>query len=88
MQGCRSLGPGESYLQVDYQVSCEGDGYTAWMVFGFVGVCAVPLGIPMLTMLVLVKNSQSIREGSEAYHRYEFLVADYKPDFFFVRFTQ
>ena len=43
-----------------------------------------PIGIPTLTLLLLLKNGQQIKEqDSKARQRYEFLVADYKPQFYF-----
>ena len=85
MQGfsCRQLDEEESWLSVDYQISCQSDWYLAFMLLGIIGVCAFPIGIPSMAMFVLVKNREGIRTGDAAFERYEFLVADYKPDFYF-----
>jgi hypothetical protein len=80
---CKQLGPEESYLAVDFQVSCESNEYIAFVVLGFAGVMAVPIGIPTVTLLVLLKNGSNIRSGGASYQRYQFLVGDYKPQFFF-----
>ena len=80
---CRQLDEEESWLSVDYQISCQSDWYVAFMLLGMVGVCTFPIGIPSMTMLVLVKNGEGIRTGDAAFERYEFLVADYKPQFYF-----
>jgi hypothetical protein len=58
------------------------------MAFGFirtVGVLAVPVGVPGISLLMLVMNTLELRktdaqgnQNSAAFRRYEFLVADYK----------
>lgn len=73
---CRQLDEGEEWLDVDYQISCNSDEYLVFVVLGFVAVLAIPIGIPVLTMLLLLKNGKSIREGGDAYKRYEFLVSE------------
>jgi hypothetical protein len=80
---CEQLGPEESYLAVDFQVSCESNEYIAFVVLGFAGVMSVPIGIPSLMLLVLLKNGSDIRSGGASYQRYQFVVGDYKPQFFF-----
>jgi hypothetical protein len=74
----------ERYLDVDYQISCNSNEYVVFWTVGLVGVFAYPIGIPTLTLLLLLKNGQQIKEqDSKARQRYEFLVADYKPQFYF-----
>lgn len=67
------------------QISCESDEYIAFEVLGFIGVMAVPVGIPTLSLLLLLKNRDGIREGpgNPSFDSFEFLVADYKPAFFY-----
>ena len=67
----------------DFQISCESDLYIAFEIFGFIGVCMYPIGIPTLTLLTLLKNGKDIRDAGAAFERYGFLVADYKPQFYF-----
>ena len=67
---CKQLGPEESYLAVDFQISCESSEYIAFVVLGFAGVVAVPIGIPSLTLLVLLKNGSDIRSGGDSYRRF------------------
>ena len=45
------------------QISCESDEYIAFEVLGFIGVMAVPVGIPTLSLLLLLKNRDGIRAG-------------------------
>jgi hypothetical protein len=73
----------EEYLDVDYQISCGSMKYIAFVLFGTIGVCAFPLGIPTLTLLLLFKNHTQIRNNGPARQRYEFLVADYRPEFYY-----
>ena len=73
----------ERYLDVDYQISCEETKYIGFLVFGTAGVLAYPLGIPSLTLLLLFKNGKSIKTNGAARQRYEFLVADYRPEFYY-----
>jgi hypothetical protein len=72
-------------LSVDYQISCASDEYLAFQILGTIGVLAVPVGIPSLSLLILIKNGAGIRKGSgnPNFDRYEFLVADYKPNYYF-----
>ena len=67
----------------DFQISCESDKFIAFAVSGILGVLMYPIGIPTLTLLVLLKNGSEIRAAGDAFERYGFLVADYKPRFYF-----
>ena len=73
----------ERYLDVDYQISCEETAYIGFIVFGTAGVLAYPLGIPSATLLLLFKNGKEIKTNGPARQRYEFLVADYRPEFYY-----
>jgi hypothetical protein len=91
---CVQLDDDESWLQVDFQISCEDDSYVrgrpshtrltrqhdgcvdahfqvAFWVLGVVGVLSVPIGIPVMTLLVLLKNTAGIRKRGDAFTRYE-----------------
>jgi hypothetical protein len=87
MLDARTLADGsldaEEYLDVDYQISCGSVSYIGFVMFGTIGVCAFPLGIPALTLLLLFKNGHQIKNNGPARHRYEFLVADYRPEFYY-----
>lgn len=78
---CRRLDKDEEWLEVDFQISCASDAYTIFKVFGLLGVCIYPIGIPTVTLLQLVRNSKTIKTHGPGRERYEFLVADYKPEF-------
>eukprot|EP01047_Picozoa_sp_COSAG01_P116258 COSAG01_NODE_44919_length_414_cov_0.977778_2_plen_76_part_01 len=41
------------------------------------------LGIPIVTLFVLLKNNDEIRRGGSARDRFDFLVADYRDEFHF-----
>ena len=58
------------------QISCFSNEYYAFVLFGTLGVLAYPIGVPALTLLMLLKNGGDIRAGGPACRRYEFLVAD------------
>ena len=67
------------------QISCDGAAYMAFVFMGTVGVLAVPVGVPGVSLLLLVMNTRELRktdtqgnQNSAAFRRYEFLVADYK----------
>lgn len=67
------------------QISCDGAEYMAFVFMGTVGVLAVPVGVPGISLLLLVMNTRELRktdaqgnQNSAAFRRYEFLVADYK----------
>jgi hypothetical protein len=81
---CYSLDDDEQWLHVDPQISCVDSGFEWFrLTFGIIGVCAYPLAIPVLTMFVLLRNFKGIMDGGSAFIRYDFLVADYKPQFFY-----
>ena len=71
------------WIHADFQISCESDEFITFSIFAFIGVCMYPIGIPILTLLTLLKNGKDIRGGGDAFEKYGFLVADYKPEFYF-----
>ena len=76
---CRQFSEAESYLDVDYQIGCHEDGYQRFRnTIGLLGVFVFPIGIPLLSLLLLLKNNSGIRANGPARDRYEFLVADYQ----------
>ena len=53
-------------------------------MLAFVGVFVYPVGIPVLTLLALLRVTKSIlAEDAKTLEVYEFLIADYKPQFFY-----
>ena len=74
--GCYKLADEEEWLEADMQISCFSTEYYAFVVFGTIGVLAYPIGVPALTLLMLLKNGQEIRRRGPVYSRYEFLVND------------
>lgn len=74
--GCFKLADKEEWLAADMQISCFSTEYYAFVFFGTIGVLAYPIGVPALTLLMLLKNGQEIRQRGPIYSRYEFLVND------------
>jgi hypothetical protein len=73
------------FLSIRWQIPCDGAEYLAFVFMGTLGVLAVPVGVPGLSLLLLARNTRELRETDEhghqnsaAFRRYEFLVADYK----------
>jgi hypothetical protein len=80
---CTTLHDGESWLDVDLQVDCESLEYLGFQTMAFVGVGVYPIGIPVVSLLFLMRYRKDIRDGGPARDTYEFLVTDYKPQFYF-----
>jgi len=81
---CRQLAPEEKWLSADYQLSCETLGYNFFQLWGIAFACVWPIGIPVLTLLALLKNRKEMRiKNSPARLKYAFIVTDYKPTFFY-----
>ena len=71
-------------LDVDFQVDCTDGTYIGFQVLAFIGVFAYPVGIPVLTLLALLRVTKSIlAEDAKTVEMYEFLIDDYKPHFFY-----
>ncbi len=75
---CRQLDENEEWLDVDFQIDCNSDSYSSFYGIAVVGVCVYPIGVPTVTMLLLMKNGGDIKKGGPGRERYEFLVADCK----------
>ena len=75
---CLQLDQNERWLDIDLQIDCDSDGHAVFYYFGVIGVLLYPVGIPVATMWVLVKNRASIKMDGPMRTRYEFLVTDYK----------
>merc|ERR1711865_358432 len=72
------------YLAIDYQTPCDGDEYIITLVAGIIGVVIWPIAVAVVTVYLLFLNRKTIRDRkSDAFNRYSFLVADYRPDFWF-----
>ena len=80
---CTKLAENEEWLDVDFQVDCTASGFQLFEVAAFFGVCIYPVGIPVLTLALLLRNKQSIHEGGPARARYEFLIECYKPEYMY-----
>lgn len=87
---CRQTDEDESWLDVDFQIDCNSPEYLLeFWTFGVLGMFVYPIGIPTLTLFMLVKNSDSIKtslakgETNPAAERYSFLTADYRPSFYY-----
>ena len=81
---CHRLSETEQYLEADYRIDCLSSGYTdVFTPVGKVGIVLFPLGIPIVTLFLLLKNTKEISAGGPMRERYLFLVNDYKPGFHF-----
>jgi hypothetical protein len=81
---CRQLGDHEAWLGVDYQISCNTVGHVLYIAVATMAVAAYPIGIPLGTLFLLVRNRKEMHVvNSPARLRYAFLVADYKPAYFY-----
>merc|ERR1711988_1290055 len=80
---CRNLG-GRHWLAADYQTSCDDDSYTVTVVFAVLGVLLYPVGVPVLTYIVLFQNRAELHNhDSAACKRYSFMLQDYRPDYWY-----
>ena len=80
----QQLDDGEEWLVVDMQIDCNSSGYKFFTFLALLGICAFPIGIPVLTLVGLMRNSEQAQDpDSEIYPRLEFLVGDYKPRFYY-----
>jgi hypothetical protein len=64
----------ERWLNVDLQIDCQTAGFQAFEFLGFIGVVMYPIGIPVLTLAMLLRNSADIRGFGPPRARYKFLV--------------
>lgn len=87
---CFDLDEDESWLTIDFQISCNSGTYIAFISVGAIGVVAVPVGIPCATLYLLHKNRVAIQGGADqagelgdTFRQFHFLVADYKPQFYY-----
>ena len=65
-------------------MNCTDSTYIGFEVLATIGILAYPVGIPVLTLLALLRASKSIlAEDEKTQDVYGFLIADYKPQFFF-----
>ena len=81
---CHRLSETGAYVEADYRISCLSSGYTdVFMPVGKIGIALFPIGVPLVTLFLLLKNTAGIRDGGPARERYLFLVNDYKPGFHF-----
>lgn len=68
----------ERWLDVDLQINCDSDGHSTFHWFGVLGVLMYPVGVPVATLVMLVKNGRGIKTDGPIRTRFEFLVSDYK----------
>ena len=81
---CRRLADHESWLSADLQISCDTLGHVLYMAVAILAVGIYPVGVPIWTLFLLVKNRHDMKiENSPGRLRYAFLVADYKPEYYF-----
>lgn len=82
-QDCRDLGEAESYLAVDYQIDCNSTAYIFSLVVSSIGVLLYPIGVPTVTFALLFKNGDEIQSGGAARQTFDFLIADYKIEYYY-----
>ena len=82
-QDCRDLGEDESYLAVDYQIDCDSTSYYFFFTLSSVGIILYPIGVPTATFALLFKNGDELRQGGPAQQTFDFLIADYKPSYYY-----
>jgi hypothetical protein len=82
-QDCRDLGEDESYLAVDYQIDCDSTSYYFFFTLSSVGILLYPIGVPTATFALLFKNGDELRQGGPAQQTFDFLIADYKAEFYY-----
>ena len=66
---CRWLGPesvGPSVLEADYSVSCMTDRHQHYMALAWVLVVAIPVGVPLVALAVLLRASRAHRAAHAA----------------------
>ena len=71
----------ERWLNVHLQIDCQTTAFQAFELLGFLGVVIYPIGIPVLTLAMLMRNSADIRGFGPSRVRYEFLVESYRPEY-------
>ena len=67
---CRWLGPdseGPSVLEADYSVSCMTDRHQNYMALAGVLVVAIPIGVPLIALAVLLRASRAHRVAHVAH---------------------
>jgi hypothetical protein len=62
---CRSLGPGSSFLEVDYSVDCYSEQYSTYKILAYVLVVVVPVGWPLVLLAALLHQW---RQSQERWH--------------------
>ena len=81
---CRDLGPAESWLNADYQISCLSLTWKVWLMFGLITTVLWPVGVPVCTLLILLRNrSYMWVKNAPERDKFAFIVGDYKPEFFY-----
>jgi hypothetical protein len=81
---CRRLGDHEAWLSADYQISCNTVGHVVYIAIATIGVMVYPIGVPLGTVFLLVKNRHDMKvENSPGRLRYAFLVSDFKPQYYY-----
>jgi hypothetical protein len=51
------------------QVDCESPGFEVLELVSVLAVCLYPIGIPVATLALLLRNSKAIREGGPSHGR-------------------
>eukprot|EP01051_Picozoa_sp_SAG22_P007043 SAG22_NODE_482_length_9931_cov_9.247254_6_plen_405_part_00 len=70
---CSVRDENESWLDVDNQISCLGADYALFFPIGLLAIALIPVGIPLATLLVLMRNAGEdgkFTEADAAFKRY------------------
>ena len=81
---CRELSSEVSVLSVDYSIDCNAEGYRQFYYAVVLVILAVPIGIPVVTLLILRAHKDDLLKGDpKATALLESLVGDYEPEHYY-----
>jgi hypothetical protein len=83
---CTKLAENEEWLDADFQIDCGTTEFLLLEIASLFGVCIYPIGIPVLTLVLLLRNKKIIREGNghgltESF--WKFLIEGKKPEYLY-----
>ena len=70
-----------SYLEADIRYSCQDNLYLLFALFGFIGVCTYPIGVPAFFFFLMFRERDQIHDAINKM-KFGFLFGDYAPQFF------
>ena len=82
--GCTQLDDGEWWLTVDYQIKCSADGWSPMLVPCALLTLAIPIGIPVGMLFVLMRRKAEIQTSlTPERERFGFIVGEYNVRYFY-----